>query len=40
MKKLQELRELQNLLENKILDESEFSEQKAIVLDSLRKLKQ
>lgn len=34
MKKLQELRELQNLLENKILDESEFSEQKAIVLDS------
>ena len=40
MKKLQELRELQNLLENNILNEAEFIEQKAIVLDSLRKLKQ
>ena len=40
MKKLQELHELQNLLENNILNEAEFIEQKTIVLDSLRKLKQ
>ena len=40
MKKLQELRELQNLLESKILNDEEFLEQKAIVLQSLRKLKQ
>ena len=39
MKKLKELRELQ-LLESKILNEAEFTEQKAIVLESLRKLKQ
>ena len=40
MKNLQELRELQNLLESKILIDEEFMEQKAIVLQSLRKLKQ
>ena len=40
MKKLQQLRELQNLLESKILNNEEFLEQKAIVLQSLRKLKQ
>ena len=40
MKKLKELRELQQLLESKILNEAEFTEQKAIVLESLRKLKQ
>ncbi len=40
LKKLQELRELQNLLESNILDTAEFEEQKAIVLDSLRRLKQ
>ena len=40
MKKLQELRELQNILESNILSDEEFTEQKAIVLDSLRKLKQ
>ena len=40
MKKLQELRELQNLLESKILNDEEFLEQKAIVLQSLHKLKQ
>ena len=38
--RLQELREVQNLLENNILNEAEFIEQKATVLDSLRKLKQ
>ena len=37
MKKLQELRELQLLLESIILNNEEFTEQKAIVLDSLRK---
>ena len=40
MKKLKELRELQTLLEQNILDKREFAEQKAIVLDSLRKLNQ
>ena len=40
MKKLKELRELQQLLESKILNEAELTEQKAIVLESLRKLKQ
>ena len=39
-KKLQELRELKQLLESNILNDEEFTEQKAIVLDSLRKLKQ
>lgn len=38
MKKLKELRELQALLEQSILNEAEFAEQKAIVLESLRKL--
>ena len=38
MKKLKELRELQTLLEQNILNEAEFTEQKAIVLESLRKL--
>ena len=38
MKKLQELRELQNLLESNILKKDEFLEQKAIVLESLRQL--
>ena len=38
MKKLKELRELQTLLEQNILNEAEFAEQKAIVLESLRKL--
>lgn len=37
-KKLQELRELQELLEANILSMGEFSEQKTLVLDSLRKL--
>ena len=40
MRKLKELRELQTLLEQNILNENEFVEQKAIVLESLRKLKQ
>ena len=40
IKILQELRELQNLLESNILSNEEFTEQKAIVLDSLLKLKQ
>ena len=35
MKKVQELRELQNLLESKILNDEEFMEQKAIVLHNL-----
>ncbi len=38
IKKLQELRELQQLLEQNILSDEEFTEQKALVLDSLRKL--
>lgn len=38
MKKLRELRELQELLEQNILTQKEFSEQKQLVLDSLRKL--
>lgn len=38
MKKLQELRELQGLLEQNILTQQEFVEQKTLVLDSLRKL--
>ena len=37
-KKLQELRELQCLLDQSILTEEEFAEQKALVLASLRKL--
>ena len=37
-KKLQELRELQQLLEGNVINAEEFAEQKAIVLDSLRKL--
>ena len=40
MRKLKELRELQTLLEQNILNEDEFAEQKAIVLESLRKLNQ
>lgn len=40
IKILQELRELQNLLKSNILSNEEFTEQKAIVLDSLLKLKQ
>ena len=38
MKKLQELRELQGLLEQNILTQQEFIEQKQLVLESLRKL--
>ena len=38
IKKLQELRELQQLYEQSILNEAEFIEQKSLVLDSLRKL--
>ena len=38
MKKLQELRELQGLLEQNVLTQQEFIEQKQLVLDSLRKL--
>ena len=38
MKKLKELRELQALLEQSILSEAEYAEQKAIVLKSLHKL--
>ncbi len=38
IKKLQELKELQQLLEQKILTQEEFAEQKALVLRSLRKL--
>ena len=38
IKKLQELRELQQLLEQNVLTEEEFSEQKAMVLSSLHKL--
>lgn len=38
MKKLHELRELQSLLEQNILTQQEFQEQKQLVLDSLRKL--
>ena len=38
MKKLHELRELQALLEQNILTEQEFVEQKQLVLNSLRKL--
>ena len=38
MKKLRELRELQALLEQNILTQQEFMEQKQLVLDSLRKL--
>jgi len=35
LKKLEELRELQSLLEQNILSEEEFMEQKGLVLDSL-----
>lgn len=38
MKKLRELRELQELLEQNILTQQEFSEQKQLVLHSLRRL--
>ena len=38
MKKLQELRELQGLLEQNVLTQQEFMEQKLLVLESLRKL--
>ena len=38
MKKLHELRELQGLLEQNVLTQEEFAEQKRMVLDSLRKL--
>ena len=38
MKNLRELRELQGLLEQNILTQQEFVEQKQLVLDSLRKL--
>ena len=38
MKKLRELRELQGLLEQNILTQQEFVEQKQLVLESLRKL--
>ena len=38
MRKLQELRELQALLEQNVLTQDEFKEQKQLVLDSLRKL--
>ena len=38
MKKLHELRELQGLLEQNVLTQEEFAEQKRLVLDSLRKL--
>ena len=37
-KKLQELRELQQLLEGNVITSEEFAEQKAVVLDSLRRL--
>lgn len=37
-KKMQELRELQQLLEHNILTDAEFTEQKSLVLNSLRKL--
>ena len=37
-KKIPELRKLQSLLEQNILTEEEFVEQKGLVLDSLRKL--
>ena len=38
IKKLQELRELQQLLEENVISKEEFSEQKALVLNSLCKL--
>ena len=38
MKKLHELRELQGLLEQNVLTQEEFAEQKRLVLNSLRKL--
>lgn len=38
MKKLQELRELQQLYEQSTLSQAEFMEQKSLVLDALRKL--
>ena len=38
MKKLQELHKLQALLEQNVLTQQEFIEQKQLVLDSLRKL--
>ena len=38
MKKLQELRELQQLLEENVISKEEFNEQKALVLNSLCKL--
>ena len=38
IKKLQETRELQQLLEQNVLTNEEFTEQKAMVLSSLRKL--
>ena len=38
IKKLQELRELQQLLEQNVLTDAEFEEQKMLVLNALRKL--
>ena len=38
LKKLNELKELQSLLQQNILTEEEFTEQKLLVLSSLRKL--
>ena len=38
MKKLQELRELQQLLEENVISKEEFNEQKTLLLNSLRKL--
>ena len=38
--RMKNLKELQQLLESKILNEAEFTKQKAIVLESLRNLKQ
>ena len=38
IKKLQELRELQQLLEENVISKEEFNEQKTLVLNSLRKL--
>lgn len=38
MKNLQQLRFLQQLLEDRVIDDAEFMEQKRITLDALRKL--
>ena len=40
LKSIKELRELQSLLEDNILTQAEFTEQKEIVLNSMRKMKQ